>query len=139
MIASYKSFLLLESIVKYLPDFRDILRMMSSPIAKELLNLHGQDLDTLSNYIGVSGEDSVSFIPDKKSSSVKPLFKIVQTNGILWADDNAFAIAKESGYSKLDKPVLGDLCYLHQKLDPQVIKKHSPKWNDWSNYGISIY
>lgn len=139
MIASYRSFLLLESIVKYLPDFRDILRMMSSPIAKELLNLQGQDLDTLSNYIGVFGEDSVTFVPAKKSSSVKPLFKIVQTSGIVWADDNAFAIAKESGYSKLDKPVLGDLCYLHQKLDPQVIKKHSPKWNDWSAYGIGIY
>lgn len=139
MIKSFKSFLLLESIVKYLPDFRDVLRMMKSPIAKELLDLRGQDLDVVSNYIGVAGDDSVSFVPDKKSSEVKPLYKVVYTSGIIWADENAFAIAKEIGVSKLDRPVLGELYYEYQKIDPQIVKKHQPTWNDWSAHDIFIY
>jgi hypothetical protein len=139
MIVSYNSFLLLESIVKYFPNFRDTLRMMKSPIAKELLELQGKDLDVVSNYIGVSGDDSVTFVPDKKSSEVRQLFKIINTNGIIWGDEYLLNIAKKSGIDILNKPVMGDLCYFHMKIDPQLASRNSPSWVNYGTYNISIY
>jgi hypothetical protein len=69
-ISDYKFFiienqifkLLTEAELKYLTDFREILKQIKSPIAKDLLNLEDTDLKISTNYLNIGDdEDEISF------------------------------------------------------------------------------
>ncbi len=137
MIRSFKSFSLLESVVYYLPDFKDTIKMMSSPIAKELSSMNGLDLDIQTNFIGVSGEDSISFVPDKKSEMVKPLFKVLYTPGFHYVSQQSknddtykryLGFIKELGVEKIDFPVAGDVIFQKNIVDQKLLLYHFPYW-----------
>lgn len=54
--------LLTEAELKYLTDFREILKRIKSPIAKDLLNLEDTDLKISTNYLNIGDdEDEISF------------------------------------------------------------------------------
>ena len=65
-----KESLINESLIKYTGKFKKLLTEIDSPIAKELLNLEDKDIDTRSNYFGLTDKnDVISFISDKKFQS----------------------------------------------------------------------
>ncbi len=119
MIKSFGLFLILEkfineSILHYLPNFIDVLKMMSSPIAKDLLELEGSDLKISTNYIGSGEDDSVSFIPDNKSDDVKILFKVIRSIGFVNIDQNGL---------KIQLPDIGEMVYFVKILDDSWYEK----------------
>lgn len=61
--------LILEAKISFLPKFSDILNKIKSPIAKQLLDLVGKDVDVNTNYIDIDlskDVDIITFIPDNK-------------------------------------------------------------------------
>lgn len=75
-----KSFtnLLLESNIKYFDDFKEIMRSMRSPIAKEILELDGKEIDIPMNYISTTQkDDTIGFFIDNKTKESDFLSKVI--------------------------------------------------------------
>lgn len=124
MIKSFNQFLLSlnESILNYLPNFSGILKMMSSPIAKDLLDLRGSDLKITTNFISSGDDDFVSFIPDSKSDDVKTLAEITGLDGFI----TNVPVYEIYGLNKAT-PKIGDKIYFIGPLDDSF-KKVNQYW-----------
>lgn len=70
-ISESKLALLLEANMSYSDKFIDILSKLKSPIAKQILDLKGKDIDVSTNYIDLTDkDDTIAFIPDNKVKSM---------------------------------------------------------------------
>lgn len=122
MIKSFDLFLILEnfineSIVNYVSDFSDILKRMSSPIARDLLEMEGSDLEISTNFIKLNGPDSISFIPDKRSKDVRILDKVVSLDGFMVMEKFGKVYGFDPKY-----PNVGDLIYFVDHFDRSFVK-----------------
>ncbi len=77
MINRYKDFLLesllLESVLVYSDDFKNILKGIESPVATALIDIEakGDDLTLTNNYIDITkNKEEISFITDKKAQQI---------------------------------------------------------------------
>jgi hypothetical protein len=131
-----KSFRLFESKLEYLESFENILRMMDSNVAKHLLGISGKDLDLVANFISVGGDDFLNFIPDKKSSEVKIVYKVVSTRGFLGDHYEYHKVCKEYGVPNCELPRVGSLIYFERELNPDVLKRAFP---DWKKSNVQYY
>jgi hypothetical protein len=72
---------MLESKVEYSDKFAEILKSVSSPIAKDLLSLRGQEKDIRQNYIDVDfsnpREEEITFILDNRARNLLTEFESV--------------------------------------------------------------
>ena len=96
MLKSYKDFLLLlEANMKYSEDFRRILSKMKSPIAKDLMEIEGTEVDTKFNYFKPTDSNSKVFYTrdDKfKPGSDENKYRIIDTGDSFtgaWTDMQA--------------------------------------------------
>lgn len=71
-ITESKLELLLEAKMSYSSKFLEILSKIKSPLAKQILDLAGKDIDVNTNYIDIDllkDNDVITFLPDNKSIS----------------------------------------------------------------------
>lgn len=62
---------ILESIVIYKDRFKELLKEMGTPMAKEILGLQKKDVETRNNNFDLtSSNDSISFVPDRKFQDI---------------------------------------------------------------------
>lgn len=133
-----KYFRLFESKLEYLESFETILKIMSSPISKSLLELSGKDLDLIANYIGVSNDDFVDFVPDNRSKDVRFVYRILVNSGFFPTD---YGGAKEYsnfiqalGFKEWHFPSTGELIYQVKELDNNILSKYHPHLSRYKIY-----
>ena len=68
-----------ESVIQYSEKFREILSMIDSPIANELLELYDQDKEVKTNWFDIGkDQDHLTFLIDAKAQKMEnPWVKVV--------------------------------------------------------------
>ena len=102
MIFNYNDFLITESNIVYSDIFRNILKEIDSPIAKNLIDIENNDIDSPSNYFDVSDKnDTLTFISDKKSKSLLENNDVIlkNTKFVLKNEPENQEIFKKIGYT----------------------------------------
>lgn len=125
-----KSFKIFESKLEYLKSFESVLKMIDSPISKSLLSIMGKDLDLSVNFISLAGEDFVNFIPDKKSSGARAVYKVTDLHGFMYKHPRYEKTFAEYNILDCVPPSVGDFIYIEKELDPDILKNNFPHWNE---------
>ena len=130
MLNRYNDFifesLMLESILVYSDDFKNILNTIDSPVSQALLDAESKDLTLANNYIDLAdNKEEISFINDKKAQ------KILSPDNLLkycyHVGDGGFLKHSESNqeiFDLLEYVPEGDKCY-HPQVDEkgEVLKR----------------
>ena len=117
MLNKYQDFLfesiILESILVYSDEFRQIISNIESPVAKVLLDIESKDLTLANNYIDITdNKEEISFISDKKAQtllnpeSTKRVVYYIGGGGILKHSDS-----NKEMFEMLDYQPIGDKSY----------------------------
>lgn len=112
-----KSFtnLLLESKIKYFSDFIDIMSSMKSPIAKEILELNGKDIDVPMNYISTTAkDDTIGFFIDNKTKESDFLSKVINP-GATYRTFDRLSSKIDGWKGKGELPSEGEMGYIIRK------------------------
>ena len=63
--------IVLESMVIYKEKFKELLREMGGPMAKQILGLEGKDVETRNNFFGLAAKnDAITFVQDRKYQEI---------------------------------------------------------------------
>lgn len=132
MLNRYNDFLfeslMLESILVYSDDFKELLKSIDSPVSKALLDIESQDLTLANNYIDITdNKEEISFIQDRKAQEIlKPEFlkKVVYyvgSGGFLKHSEG-----NQEMFNMLEYEPVGDKCY-HPQVDEkgELLKRAS--------------
>ena len=140
MITKYDDFilesLLLESEVIYSDKFRKVLsKMIDNPIAQKLFEIENNDIDVVTNFIGIKKDDDsvLTFTPDRVAQQIlksnKKAVSYIGGNGG-WLTNNTEAnksIFESLGYvpkqEKVYAPKYGEVGELISKVESQKTKK----------------
>lgn len=140
MINRYKDFLfeslMLESILVYSADFKEVLKQIDSPVAKTLLDIESQDLTLANNYIDISdNKEEISFIPDRKAQEIlKPEFlrKIVYyvgSGGLLKHSES-----NREMFDMLEYEPIGDKTYQPNPEEKGEVQKRATSTTSGKTY-----
>jgi hypothetical protein len=110
--------LLLEANVDFSKDFISVLKKVDSPIAKNLIDIEGKEVDINQNYIDINKEktDTLFFKPDDK---VGKTAKVISQNGIY--PQITYQLSKIEG-SGVDKYEESDFISPENDTVGQVVK-----------------
>ena len=153
MINRYKDFLLesllLESVLVYSDDFKNILRGIESPVATALIDIEakGDDLTLANNYIDITkNKEEISFITDKKAQQIlKPenaqkVVYYVGSGGLLKHSES-----NREMFDMLEYEPIGDKSYQPNSYEKGVVQKRSTSTTSGKTYlkvkfpgGISV-
>ena len=151
MINRYNDFifesLMLESILVYSADFKELLKQIDSPVAKTLLDIESQDLTLANNYIDITkNKEEISFIPDRKAQEIlKPEFlkKIVYyvgSGGLLKHSES-----NREMFDMLEYEPIGDKSYQPNSDEKGEVQKRATSTTSGKTYlkvkfpgGISV-
>lgn len=118
--------LIMESILVYSDDFKNILKSIDSPVAKILMEIESNDLTLANNYIDITdSKEEISFIADRKAQQIlspeyiKKFVHYVGSGGFLKHSDANMPI-----FNELEYEPTGDKCY-HPTVDEkgEVLKR----------------
>lgn len=132
--------LLLEANMTYSNKFADILSKLKSPIAKQILDLRGKDVDVITNYIDLTDkDDTIAFIPDNRAKTMPT--KVVE-NGLTYHGLTEMSKMKYPNlYEKeIRTPEDGQVGIIVRELTVEEINSvhRSIAWQNKYNQGITI-
>lgn len=109
--------LILESRISFSKDFFRLLSNIKNPLAKKILKLQGEDIDTTYNYIDITDQnDMVSFTPDRRAQDFikdkEELYEVVMDNKYLTNSQSNQSVFDRLGHERVEnvwQPRMGTL------------------------------
>lgn len=109
--------LILESRISFSKDFFRLLSSIKNPLAKKILKLQGEDIDTTYNYIDITDQnDMVSFTPDRRAQDFikdkEELYEVVMDNKYLTNSQSNQSVFDRLGHERVEnvwQPSMGTL------------------------------
>ncbi len=109
--------LILESRISFSKDFFRLLSSIKNPLAKKILKLQGEDIDTTYNYIDITDQnDMVSFTPDRRAQDFikdkEELYEVVMDNKYLTNSQSNQSVFDRLGHERVEnvwQPRMGTL------------------------------
>ncbi|NBO22496.1 hypothetical protein EBU94_04040 [bacterium] len=146
-IKSLSQFLLNESVISLSSNFRTLLKRMwdeyDNRLAEEILKMDNQDFDFMCNYIDITGDDHVTFTPDKKVKDVPTGYEFKKIRQPMKIGRFVRSIMKSRGLPFTDKEVEDFVNIYKSNIEKEINFKlvkgpEIVKWYYYGNYETMI-